>query len=228
MYLYINGHRTIENTKKIVGLPHSGLIFVFLFFGLSLLFLNNIIHGGSKPLEYIYRFLFYSSLFAFIYGILLSNGTIQKDYVLRGILVIACLFVFTYIKKTSTKHLGGDYYLQGGKIKYNSLSNLREVEGISQTNYTILSENFIKDSNAVYAYTTKIEGLDPNACEIILFNNEPTDYIKDANHVYYNEILLKDADPNTFEVIEVGGNYYMAKDKNNTYLDEKIHKPFSF
>ncbi len=209
-----------EDIKKITDFPYSGLIIVLIIMAFIFIFFNNLIHNGSRPIEYIYHFFLYSALFTFTYGLLLSYNILQKDFVLVGIIFIVVFSVLSYKKNFSKQPLKGSYFLQNGLIVAKNGENYYEIEDLAK-NYTILSDDFIKDNKAVYYLSNKIKGLNPALCKVLQFNNKPTLYITDNKNVYYTNDILDNSDPLTFNVIKYEDFYFTAKDKNYTYINKE-------
>lgn len=218
--MYINGEQTIKRLKWLNNLPHISLIILFIIIGFILLFLNSIIHNGNVGITYIYKFLFYSTLFTFLYGILLQTKMIHLDLVYVGILIMGILFIFHFKKTSKMTHLQGSFYLQNEIVKYNTNEdNYYPVENLNNTNYTILSDVFIKDDKHIYYGSGIVLDLDINSSEVLFYNQEATEYIKDSENVYCGSKKLENTDPETFKAIEPYYSTYRAQDKNSIYND---------
>lgn len=85
-----------------------------------------------------------------------------------------------------------------------------------------------KDKNGVYFQENIIKEADPASFKVLYYLYHPmgipqsseTLYAIDDRYVYYEGRVIKNADLKTFEVT----NYNQAKDKKNTYFEDKLKK----
>lgn len=96
------------------------------------------------------------------------------------------------------------YFISGDKVFFDG----REIKGVSASSFVILSDNYAKDTWAVYYLGEKIKGASSTSFQVLGYG-----YARDTWNVYYDGKKIPGASPDSFKVLTDG----YAKDNWNTY-----------
>ncbi|RCU43833.1 hypothetical protein DU002_18305 [Corallincola holothuriorum] len=159
----------------------------------------------------------------------------MKWFLTLGAAVVAfpvIVFAFFYLAprigySAIDKGVSEQYYAKKGEVFFVRMGNFfqlgaNKIEGADLESFTVLSEDYAKDSRRAYWKGEPIDDANPDSFSVISMahiSHQETYFAKDNEHVYSYGQLLVGANPANFSLINT---IYAHDERNVFYFDQMI------